>query len=142
MVSNVMKSAVALGTMTASIYGWSSIAAPQNDAVVPHGPLSSFQWNALPEFGGSEAIIYRSSDGKRVAAAFRESGDFEFEYPFDEFLVVTSGSGTFRVKDGPTFTLKQGEVAYFRKGMKVHLSLSKDFSDITMLVGDAPVAWR
>ncbi|CAN1552438.1 Domain of unknown function DUF861, cupin-3 [Sphingomonadaceae bacterium] len=111
-------------------------------AKVSYGPLSEFQWNALPEFGGAEAIIYRSPDGKRVAAAFRESGDFEFEYPFDELLIVTSGTGVFRVKNGPTFTLKVGEVAYFQKGMSVHMTLSNDFSDITMLVGDEPVAWR
>jgi uncharacterized cupin superfamily protein len=143
MTANVIaKRTLVAAAIAVSIFAWSSTASSQDDAVVPHGALSSFQWNSLPEFGGSEAIIYRSPDGKRVAAAFRESGDFEFEYPFDEFLVVTSGTGTFRVKDGPTFTLKKGEVAYFRKGMKVHMTLSKNFSDVTMLVGDEPVAWR
>lgn len=138
----IAKPILATAAIAVSILGLSSMASSQNQAVVPHGDPSSFNWTALPEFGGSEAIIYRSPDGKRVAAAFRESGDFEFEYPFDEFLVVTSGTGTFRVKDGPTFTLKKGEVAYFRKGMRVHMTLSKDFSDVTMLVGDEPVAWR
>lgn len=141
----LVKHTLAAAAVAALVFGWSSMASSQNEAndvVVPHGALSSFRWNPLPEFGGSEAIIYRSPDGKRVAAAFRESGDYEFEYPFDEFLVVTSGTGTFRVKDGPTFTLKKGEVAYFRKGMKVHMTLSKDFSDVTMLVDDEPVAWR
>lgn len=38
---------------------------------VPHGKLSDFKWVALPEFGGKEAIIYRSPDGARVAAASR-----------------------------------------------------------------------
>lgn len=138
----IAKPILATAAIAVSILSLSSMASSQNEVIVPHGAPSSFNWNSLPEFGGSEAIIYRSPDGKRVAAAFRESGDFEFEYPFDEFLVVTSGTGTFRVKDGPTFTLKKGEVAYFRKGMKVHMTLSKDFSDVTMLVGDEPVAWR
>lgn len=109
---------------------------------VPHGPVDKFKWVALPEFGGSEAIIYRSPDGKRVAAAFRESGTFSFRYPFDELLIVTSGTATFRVRGGPTFALKKGEIAYFREGLVVDMTLSKDFSDITMLMGDRPVAWR
>ena len=110
--------------------------------VAPHAPLTGFQWSALPEFGGSKAIIYRFPDGKRVAAAFKESGDYEFQYPFDEFLIVTAGTGAFRVKDGPTFTLKSGEVAYVQKGMKVHMQLSKEFSDVTTLIGDEALAWR
>lgn len=140
-----VKPALAISAIALAIFVLNSKASSQEDGkdvVVPHGPLSGFQWSALPEFGGSEAIIYRSPDGKRVAAAFKESGDFEFQYPFDEFLIVTSGTGTFRVKDGPTFTLKKGEVAYFRKGMKVHMTLSEDFSDVTMLIGDEPVVWR
>lgn len=59
---------------------------------VPRGAPADFEWVPLPEFGGEEAIIYRSPDGRRVAAAFRESGRATFTYPFDEFLVVTSGS--------------------------------------------------
>jgi uncharacterized cupin superfamily protein len=140
-----LRPALSIATFALAIVALAPMAYSQEDrkdVVVPHGPLSGFHWSALPEFGGSEAIIYRSPDGKRVAAAFQESGDFEFQYPFDEFLIVTSGTGTFRVKDGPTFTLKKGEVAYFRKGMEVHLTLSKDFSDVTMLTGDKPVAWR
>jgi uncharacterized cupin superfamily protein len=140
-----LKPALSIAAFAVAIFALAPMASSQEDEkdiVVPHGPLSGFHWSALPEFGGSEAVIYRSPDGKRVAAAFKESGDFEFQYPFDEFLIVTSGTGTFRVKGGPTFTLKKGEVAYFRKGMKVHMTLSKDFSDVTMLIGDEPIAWR
>lgn len=108
----------------------------------PHGPPSAFDWTPAPEFGGSEAVIYRSPDGKRVAAAFREKGQFTFQYPFDEFLVVTSGHGTFRVEGGPTIQLKTGDVAYFREGTVMHLDLSEDFSDVVMLMSDKPVAWR
>ncbi len=110
--------------------------------VVPHGALSELVWTPLPEFGGAESVIYRSPDGKRVVAAFRESGDYTFEYPFDEFLIVTSGTGTFRVEGGPTLELKRGDYAYFRKGMKVHMTLSADFADVTSLAGEAPIVWR
>jgi uncharacterized cupin superfamily protein len=109
---------------------------------VPHGKLSEFNWVALPEFGGKEAIIYRSPDGKRVAAAFQESGSPSFTYPFDEFLVVTSGSVKVRVHGGSSFTLLKGDVAYFREGMSVDFQFSDDFSDITSLVADHEVKWR
>lgn len=109
---------------------------------VPHGNLSQFNWVALPEFGGKETIIYRSPDGKRVAAAFHESGSPSFTYPFDEFLIVTSGSVTVRVHGGSTFTLHKDDVAYFREGTSVDFAFSNDFSDITSLVADHEVKWR
>lgn len=109
---------------------------------VPHGKPSDFKWVALPEFGGKEAIIYRSPDGKRVAAAFQESGKATFTYPFDEFLVVTSGSVKASVHGGDPFRLSKGEIAYFREGMTVDLEFSADFSDITYLVSDREVKWR
>jgi uncharacterized cupin superfamily protein len=113
-----------------------------SEDAVPHGDLSKFKWVALPEFGGREAIIYRSPDGKRVAAAFHESGSPSFTYPFDEFLVVTSGSVTVHVHEGSTFVLTKGDVAYFREGTSVDFRFSDDFSDITALVADHEVKWR
>lgn len=109
---------------------------------VPHGSPERLNWVALPQFGGKEAIIYRSPDGRRVAAAFHESGSPSFTYPFDEFLVVTSGSVTVHVHGGSTFSLQKGDVAYFREGMSVDFRFSEDFSDITMLVADHEVKWR
>ena len=109
---------------------------------IPHGPLSAFHWVDLPEFGGREAIIYRSPDGKRVAAAFEESGRATFTYPFDEFLVVTSGTVTIKVHGGETLNLSKGDVAYLREGTAVDLEFSKDFSDITCLMADHEVKWR
>lgn len=118
-------------------------AAAQDSKVAPvHGALGQFHWRDLKEFGGSEAIIYRSADGRRVAAAFHESGDTSFTYPFDEFLVVTSGSVTVAVHGGETFTLKRGDVAYFLEGTRVDFQFSKDFSDITALTADHEVRWR
>jgi hypothetical protein len=116
----------------------------RNDAPIdiPHGPLSSFKWVDLPEFGGKEAIIYRSPDGKRVAAAFHESGKATFTYPFDEFLVVTSGTAKIVVHGGQTIQLAQGDVAYIREGTTVDFEFSKDFSDITCLMADHEVKWR
>lgn len=118
---------------------WSTTGAPVK---VPHGKPGDFEWVPMPEFGGREAVIYRSPDGKRVAAAFEESGKATFTYPFDEFLVVTSGSVKIRVHGGESFELTKGEVAYLTEGTTVDLEFSDDFSDITCLMSDREVKWR
>ena len=128
---------LAFGVFIGTAYGES-----KTQARIPHGPLSSFKWVDLPEFGGREAIIYRSPDGKRVAAAFEESGKATFTYPFDEFLVVTSGTAKIRVHGGETIELKKGDVAYLREGTSVDFEFSEDFSDITCLMADHEVKWR
>lgn len=108
-----------------------------------HGPLTSFEWEALPAYGGRAAVIHRSEDGKRVAVANEEEGSFDYTYKFDEFLFVTSGSARVQVIGGETFTLSKGDVAYFSKGTKVHFELHKGFSDVTMLMSDdGPVDWK
>lgn len=129
---------LALGALAGFAYGREG-GAP---ARIPHGPLESFEWVALPEFGGREAIIYRSPDGRRVAAAFEESGQATFTYPFDEFLVVTAGNATIKVHGGETITLRKGDVAYIREGTTVDLDFSSDFADITCLMADHEVKWR
>lgn len=132
-----MLATLAIGAATAG--AWAAARAPVE---VPRGKVADLNWVALPEFGGAEAILYRSPDGKRVAAAFRESGKATFTYPFDEFLYVTSGTATIRVHGGETFTLSTGDVAYFREGTTVDFDFSQDFSDVTMLVADHEVKWR
>ena len=114
------------------------------DAPTPpvHLKPDELQWVALPEFGGREAIIYRSPDGKRVAAAFHETGKATFTYPFDEFLIVQSGTATIHVHGGETFTLRKGDVGYLREGATVDFEFSNDFSDLTFLVADHVVRWR
>jgi uncharacterized cupin superfamily protein len=131
---------VAFAFGAAVTLAWSGHAA--TPVVVPHGKPSDFPWVALPEFGGREAIIYRSADGRRVAAAFQESGRHKFTYPFDEFLMVTSGSVEIAVEGGSTFTLQTGDVAYFREGTRVEFAFSDDFSDVTCLTSDREVRWR
>jgi uncharacterized cupin superfamily protein len=107
-----------------------------------HSSLERLEWVDLPEFGGAEAIIHRSPDGRRVAAAFRESGKASFTYPFDEFLYVTAGTATVKVKGGGEFMLRAGDVAYFKEGTAVEFDFSDDFADVTMLVADHEVRWR
>jgi len=128
---------LAVGVVIGTAYGQGKV-----QAHIPYGPLSSFKWVDLPEFGGREAIIYRSPDGKRVAAAFEESGKATFTYPFDEFLVVTSGTATINVHGGETIELRKGDVAYLREGTSVDFEFSDDFSDIACLMADHEVKWR
>jgi len=128
---------IGIGAVVGAAYGENKA-----QARIPHGPPSSFKWVDLPEFGGREAIIYRSPDGKRVAAAFEESGKATFTYPFDEFLVVTSGTAKIQVHGGETIELRKGDVAYIREGTSVDFDFSKDFSDITCLIADHEVKWR
>jgi uncharacterized cupin superfamily protein len=90
----------------------------------------------------SGSTCLSSPDGKRVAAAFEESGKATFTYPFDEFLVVTSGTAKIKVHGGETIELKKGDVAYLREGTSVDFEFSKDFSDITCLMADHEVKWR
>lgn len=137
--------AAAVGAVVLALCAYNASAgeAPNSGVEAPvHTKLKDLPWVDLPEFGGREAIIYRSPDGRRVAAAFHESGKATFTYPFDEFLVVTSGSVTIRVHGGETFTMSTGEVGYFHEGTTVDFDFSADFSDITYLVSDREVRWR
>jgi uncharacterized cupin superfamily protein len=109
---------------------------------IPHGRPADFNWVALPEFGGREAVIYRSPDGRRVAAAFEESGKESFTYPFDEFLMVTAGTVKIAVHGAETLLLSKGDVAYLPEGTAVDFEFSKDFADITCLTADHEVKWR
>jgi uncharacterized cupin superfamily protein len=130
-------------TLTALAVGCFCVAA-RGDGVstdVPHGRLESFKWVSLPEtVGSSETIIYRSPDGKRVAASFKESGKGTFTYPFDEFFYVISGRIKVTVHGGPTFEVKPGEVGYIRQGQTIDFEFSKEsgkgFQSVAYLASD------
>src|SRR5262249_721741 len=128
---------LAVGAAVGASYGGG-----QPATAIPHGPLSSFKWVDLPEFGGKEAIIYRSPDGRRVAAAFHESGKATFTFPFDWFPGGNSATAKIAVHGGETIELKQGDVAYLREGTTVDFDFSEDFADITCLMADHEVKWR
>lgn len=138
----IRKAASALALVAVGAALGAAYADSRDTTPIPHGPLSSFHWVDLPEFGGREAIIYRSPDGRRVAAAFEESGKASFTYPFDEFLVVTSGTAKIVVHGGETLNLKKGDVAYIREGTSVDFEFSDDFADVTCLMADHEVKWR
>ncbi|KAJ5177375.1 uncharacterized protein N7500_000074 [Penicillium coprophilum] len=106
---------------------------------VPFGKWDSFSWEPFPEWEGTKAIISRSPDGKRVAAAFRESATGTLKYPCDEFTYVTAGSIKIHVHGGETFTLNTGDCAYFTKGQTVDAECSEDFASVSMLSDTEPI---
>jgi uncharacterized cupin superfamily protein len=111
-------------------------------APVYHSSVKNLNWVALPEFGGAQAIIYRSRDGKRIVAAFRESLSQTFTFTFDEFVHVTSGSCKMTIHGGPTLSLVKGDVAYVHEGTTADLEFSSDFEDIGVLTSEHVIDWK
>lgn len=106
------------------------------------GSMQTVPWRDVPEYGGKEAILYRSPDGKRVAGAFTHSGKYSFKFPFDEFAVVMSGSVKVTVRgSGVTHELHQGDAIYFREGMEVDFEAGENYANFAMFVGDRPINW-
>jgi uncharacterized cupin superfamily protein len=131
--------------MTALTCGFLAISARADDLSptdVPHGKLEDFQWVPEPRVGGSQSIIYRSPDGKRVAIAFKERGKGTYTFPFDEFFYVISGSMKVHVHGGQTFAVKEGEVCYMREGMTVDWEADKDFYAVAYLSAEHDTGWK
>lgn len=112
-----------------------------SDSSVPHFSALTPQWEPLPEYNGHQAVLYRSEDGRRIAATFRESGTFTFEYPADEFVYVIAGTARAAVRGGDVIDLGPGDAAYFREGQVVDFTMSDDFHDITCLISDTPITY-
>lgn len=104
--------------------------------------MKDANWVMTPEFGGGEAVFYRSPDATRVVAAWRESGKHTFEYGFDEFVYVLQGSAKASVRGGETLIFERGDIIYIEEGSVIDFEMSDDFEDITVLVSDKPVKWR
>jgi uncharacterized cupin superfamily protein len=102
-----------------------------------HGDASTLKWGP-PEYGGREAILYKSSDGRRTAATFKGVGTQTFTYPFDEFFVVVTGTVHINIKGGESFDLAKGGMAYFHEGTQVEFTMSPDFQVATCQLGNHP----
>jgi uncharacterized cupin superfamily protein len=111
-------------------------------APVYHSSVKNLNWVALPEFGGAQAIIYRSPDKKRIVAAFRESLSQTFRFTFDEFVYVTAGSCKMKIHGGATLSLVKGDVAYVHEGTTADLEFSSDFEDIGVLTSEHVIDWN
>ncbi|KIY02255.1 uncharacterized protein Z520_02393 [Fonsecaea multimorphosa CBS 102226] len=105
-------------------------------AATPYGNHTSFAWEAMPDWGGAKSIIYRSADGKVVAAAAKESGTGTLTYPCDEFFYVTAGWIKLNIHGGETFTLKTGDFVYLKKGTTVDFEFGDDFTNAAVFIND------
>lgn len=102
---------------------------------VPHFNVHTASYEPLPEFGGSQAVLYQSDDGRRLAGSFRESGTHTLVLPFDEFMYLVAGTCTITV-DGDSFDMAVGDCCYLRQGQQVTFVMSDDFHDVTVLISD------
>lgn len=106
------------------------------DAHVPHFNVHSTDYTPLPEYGGQEAILYKSPDGRRLAGTFQESGTHTMTMPFDEFIYVVAGTMKASVDGGESFELAAGGCCYFLEGQEVTMEYSDDFHDVSVLISD------
>lgn len=113
-----------------------------SDQQIPHFNVNSADWKPLPEFGGHEAVLYRSPDGRRVAATFKESGQFEFEWAFDEMIYVVAGTIEVTPEGGELVTLTAGDMAYMRKGIKASMVASDDYQGVICMMSEEEISWR
>lgn len=107
-----------------------------SDGHVPRFNVSTAAYEPLPEFGGSQALLYTSADGKRLAGSFKESGTHTMVMPFDEFVYVLAGRCTITVEGGDSLEVGVGDCCYLREGMNVTWEMSDDFHDVTVLISD------
>lgn len=110
------------------------------DTSAPHFNVHTAAYDPLPEYGGSKAILYQSSDGTRIAGSFRESGTHQLLMPFDEFIYVVAGAVKITVEGGTSFQLSVGDACYLKQGQNVTFEMTPDFHDVTVLISDAPIS--
>ena len=101
--------------------------------------VAALQWKSS-SWGGSEAIMHRSADGRRVFGSFKEKGTFKnVRYDFDEYGYVLAGRGSAKVHGGPEIVFEKGDMFFFKKGTVVDSTLSDDFQDVAVIVSDKSV---
>ena len=102
---------------------------------VPRFNVHTAKYEPPPEFGGKQAVLYKSEDGKRLAGSFHESGTHTIVMPFDEFMYLIAGTCKITVGED-SFTMAVGDCCYLRQGQEVTMEMSDDFHDVTVLVSD------
>lgn len=116
--------------------------AKQPDAVaLPHFAVPEAPFEPMPQYGGSQAVLYRSPDGRRIAGTFRESGSHTLTMAYDEFIFVVAGGVALTVHGGERHDLTAGDACYLREGQTVDFEMSDDFQDIAVLISDTPITY-
>jgi uncharacterized cupin superfamily protein len=107
-------------------------------------PVSSLnvetsEFEPLPEFGGSQCILYRSPDRTRLAGSFKESGSHDMTMPYDEFVYVVVGGVSITVEGGEKQKFGVGDAFYVPQGTVVRWEMTDDFQDVTVLISDRAI---
>lgn len=95
----------------------------------------------MPQYGGSQAVLYHSPDGRRMAGSFKESGTHTITMGYDEFLFVISGTVVITVDEGKPSHLGSGDAFYLREGSTVRFEMSDDFHDVAVLISDSKIVY-
>ena len=110
-----------------------------DDTHASHFDVHTTNFDPLPEFGGSKAILYHSPDRTRLAGSFRESGTHRMTMPFDEFIYVVAGGVKITIGGGETFDLAVGSACYLKQGQDVLFEMTDDFHDVAVLISDTAI---
>jgi uncharacterized cupin superfamily protein len=110
-----------------------------SDIAVPKLNVHTAEFTPLPDYGGSEAILYRSPDSTRLAGIFRESGSHTLTLEFDEFIFVVAGGVAVTVHGGERHEMTVGDAFYLRQGMTLDFEITDDFQGVTVLISDKPI---
>lgn len=108
---------------------------------IKHFDVHTTDYHPMPEFGGSQAVLYQSVDGKRIAGSFKESGRHTLTMAYDEFLYVITGSATISIHGGERYEVSAGGACYLREGSIVDFEMSPDFHDVAVLISDREISY-
>ena len=112
-----------------------------DDTAVPRLNVHTTEFEPMPEFGGSQAVLYRSPDGTRIAGSFHESGSHTLTMEYDEFLYIVAGHLVVTIRGGDRHEMTAGDACYLRQGMTVDFEMSDDFQDVAVLMSNNPIAF-
>ena len=112
-----------------------------DDVALPRLNVHTTEFTPMPEFGGSQAVLYRSPDGTRLAGTFHESGSHTLTMEYDEFLYILAGHLVVTIHGGDRHELTVGDACYLRQGLTVDFEMSEDFQDVAVLVSDNAIPY-
>ncbi|MCC6681375.1 MAG: cupin domain-containing protein [Phycisphaeraceae bacterium] len=92
----------------------------EQPTVLPAMPLSKMQITAGNPVARGQ-IVGQTSD-KTVSSGYWscEAGEFDWEYTWDEFMLILSGEAIVTDVSGKTHEIHAGQTAFFPRGIKTH----------------------
>lgn len=109
---------------------------------IPHFTPTKASFSAFADRPGWEtSLLYRSPDGKRVAASFKEQGTLSHLAECDEFIYVIAGTSHIKIEGVGEIDLGPGDACYIEAGQTVEYTHSEDFHDVAVLIGDKEIIY-